>query len=936
MSIYSFQLIYNVFFSFFFFTEQRILNYSIPEYLSSNIIEDIKNLLFVLPEDKIISFNNSLINVTLYNTSDKSFTYDKMNINFENCLTILQEVYDLDPFFDYSNDDNNEIYKRCFFIIIKIEIDRKLLKKELSFNNNSLFFEKDNGKTSHNLENNGTKCPTNHIEYLIFNGKDGNLLNTTYCNDLNVTIFHPIVDKNVIDLNTSQLLYEEYKIDVYSTNDSFFNDFCMNYTSDKKTDLTLSQRRKMFYQNASFCDSNCTYIKINYTSNSAICACQVKDGIMNDVHLSGGDIHKHNDSFTYEEVFSLVNYKIFICYKEVFDLNRLAINVGSYISIAIIIIYIICLIHFCVNKKKDVMHYFLIIKLKMKENNIKEKNKLMINDEKNEKDNNIINSNNFFSNNKKDDNDNSYLSENNNTHKFNKKKSININGIIITDISNPPNKNKKIKTTSNKNNDNNKNKNKSRDIEYIMKSNNNITKESNDIVHNYGDVKIDTGDELLDKKEEKKLDDIITVKRKDSKKNKRKKHIHITIAQNSSIILSTKNNSIKSNERKLDYSSNKTINQTNNYIENYNNLINLFPSLNYSVEIPISNIVPSFLKQKNTLINSINTKYINSSNVRDSMVGQSSQNIFIIKRSKTKCKNAFYNNYLKKIDIISEKENDNNESNNNNINCINGKNTNKFNKNICTLRRTKDIIQKKKVKERKNVKGKNYVKNDLFEFDDMKFEIAILIDNRNFCEKFICELKENCIIIVLFCRNDIMFKQVKLSLFILSCTLDFFFNAFFYSDTSLEQRYAEDTLITILIDYPKEIFSSLASQFMVKLIELLMEDKALTCFIRRIASQNKNYLKGVNYLLKKYEQRFYIYINIGFLILGFTWYYSSAFCTVYQNTQMKLLYDTLESCAINIILPVPLIFLSVLTRHLAIKKLNKFLFFISNIFRIFA
>ena len=152
----------------------------------------------------------------------------------------------------------------------------------------------------------------------------------------------------------------------------------------------------------------------------------------------------------------------------------------------------------------------------------------------------------------------------------------------------------------------------------------------------------------------------------------------------------------------------------------------------------------------------------------------------------------------------------------------------------------------------------------------------------------------------------------------------------------VETKIALILLITILIDYPKEIFSSLASQFMVKLIELLMEDKALTCFIRRIASQNKNYLKGVNYLLKKYEQRFYIYINIGFLILGFTWYYSSAFCTVYQNTQMKLLYDTLESCAINIILPVPIIFLSVLTRHLAIKKLNKFLFFISNIFRIFA
>ena len=218
----------------------------------------------------------------------------------------------------------------------------------------------------------------------------------------------------------------------------------------------------------------------------------------------------------------------------------------------------------------------------------------------------------------------------------------------------------------------------------------------------------------------------------------------------------------------------------------------------------------------------------------------------------------------------------------------------------------------------------------------MKFEIAILIDNRNFCDKFSCEIKDNCIIIIIFFRNDIMFKQIRLSSFILSCTLDYFFNAFFYSEIFLQQRYEQDKIITLLIDYPKEIFACLSSQFIVKLIELLMEDKALSLFLNRCASQNQNYLKGVNYLLKTYEKRFYIYITIGYLLLGITWYYTSAFCTVYQNSQMKLLYDTLESLALNLILPYPISLLSVTFRHLAIKKLNKFFFIISNIFRIFA
>ena len=151
----------------------------------------------------------------------------------------------------------------------------------------------------------------------------------------------------------------------------------------------------------------------------------------------------------------------------------------------------------------------------------------------------------------------------------------------------------------------------------------------------------------------------------------------------------------------------------------------------------------------------------------------------------------------------------------------------------------------------------------------------------------------------------------------------------------LEKQYDEEKLIAILIDYPKEFFASLVSQFFIKLIELLMEDRALSLFLKRIAYQNKNYLKGVNYLLKKYEKRFYIYISIGYFILALTWYYCSAFCTVYQNSQMTLLYDTLQSFVINLIIPFPISFISVSFRHLAIKKLNKFLFLISNIFRIF-
>ena len=342
------------------------------------------------------------------------------------------------------------------------------------------------------------------------------------------------------------------------------------------------------------------------------------------------------------------------------------------------------------------------------------------------------------------------------------------------------------------------------------------------------------------------------------------KNNHYSSFKSNSVLSSTKNNTIKSNDRKEDdYPNTKTITQNN--FENY---LNLFPSSNYSMEIPLYNMIPSFLKPKTILIKSSKTKNKKNkvNNMEDSYSNKNTQNNFILKKERTKSSNAIYNNFINKNDQM-ENENANNDENyeDNNINCII---IDDLNRNKCTLRRTREVIrQNKKVK--KICKDNKYLRNNnlFFEFDDMKFEIAILIDNRNFCEKFLCEIKDNCIIILLFFRKDIIFKQIKISSFILSCTLDYFFNAFFYSEIYLEKIYQDNKIIYFLIDYPKEIFATLASQFLVKLIELLLEDKALSLLLKRIAYQNKYYLKGVNYLLKKYEKRFYIYITIGYLII---------------------------------------------------------------------
>jgi hypothetical protein len=121
----------------------------------------------------------------------------------------------------------------------------------------------------------------------------------------------------------------------------------------------------------------------------------------------------------------------------------------------------------------------------------------------------------------------------------------------------------------------------------------------------------------------------------------------------------------------------------NNYKDNYNYL---FPSSNFSVEIPISNIMPAFFESKQLLVSSISPRKKN--------LNYNSNNNLIIRRSKTKCGNAVYNNFINKNDKISESENNENQ------NYINVDMDN-ANKNKIILRRTKEFFRNKRTKDRK-------------------------------------------------------------------------------------------------------------------------------------------------------------------------------------------------------------------------------------------
>ena len=118
---------------------------------------------------------------------------------------------------------------------------------------------------------------SNKVSYLIYNSETGEKIDLSICEKIIVNI--PLDQYDNIDIESAEKFASE-GIDVFDIEDPFFNDICFSYESEYGTDVTLSDRVENYYQNVSFCDENCNYEGVNYTTNEAICSCNVEEDFL--------------------------------------------------------------------------------------------------------------------------------------------------------------------------------------------------------------------------------------------------------------------------------------------------------------------------------------------------------------------------------------------------------------------------------------------------------------------------------------------------------------------------------------------------------------------------------------------------------------------------------------------------------------------------------
>ena len=210
------------------------------------------------------------------------------------------------------------------------------------------------------------------IGYEIYHPINNSKLDLTYCKN------------EIVDFNIPVKIDEE-NLFKYDPNSEYYTDECYPYTTDNGTDILLNDRKDEYISNnMSLCENNCNFDGYEQDSKKSICKCGIKtqELVISEID---NDNNLLSNNFT-DKTSSSSNIVTMKCVYTLFTKEGLSKNIGSYILLFIIILFIILGILFYKigfhlineNIKK-------ILKLKEKNEKIIISDKLKISNEKNTK-----------------------------------------------------------------------------------------------------------------------------------------------------------------------------------------------------------------------------------------------------------------------------------------------------------------------------------------------------------------------------------------------------------------------------------------------------------------------------------------------------------------------------------------------------------------------
>ena len=189
------------------------------------------------------------------------------------------------------------------------------------------------------------------------------------------------------------------------------------------------------------------------------------------------------------------------------------------------------------------------------------------------------------------------------------------------------------------------------------------------------------------------------------------------------------------------------------------------------------------------------------------------------------------------------------------------------------------------------------------EMNSLYYEEALVIDKRSYFQYYLSLIrKKQLLIFTFYPNNDYNFTALKILLFIVSFSLYFTINGFFFNDDTMNKIYEDNGSYNILTTLPQIFYSSVVSAVINMILKKLSLTESQILEIKKEKDKKKaqDKAKKTKYSL---SIKLIIFLALSIILMLFFWYFISCFCAVYINTQITLIEDTLISFGLSMLYP---------------------------------
>ena len=209
------------------------------------------------------------------------------------------------------------------------------------------------------------------------------------------------------------------------------------------------------------------------------------------------------------------------------------------------------------------------------------------------------------------------------------------------------------------------------------------------------------------------------------------------------------------------------------------------------------------------------------------------------------------------------------------------------------------------------------------ELNCLSYRRALKYDKRTYFQYYFSLIKSKQLLFFSFYpNNDYNSKLIKITLFFFSFALYYNVNALFFNDSTMHKIYEDNGTFNFIYQIPQIIYSTIVSTIIKNILTILSltENK-----ITEIKNEKTFELciQKMKKLIRFLQIKFILFFAFEFLFLILFWYYLSSFCTVYKNTQVYLIKNTLISFATSLLYPFGLNIIPCILRIPSLKSVKK-------------